>query len=110
MTRTAIPVLFMNKVNLISLRPCYFMGKEMATHSSILAWRIPWTEEPDGLQSTRSKRVGHDRATNKHTHTFLYTFAIIRKKVFKKVSQNGSGSNAPYIKPFQEKLGSEVRD
>ena len=45
-----------------------------------------------------------------HTHTFLYMFAIIRKKVFKKVSQNGSGSNAPYIKLFQEKLGSEVRD
>ena len=31
----------------------------MATHSSILAWRIPWTEEPDGLQSTGSQRVGH---------------------------------------------------
>ena len=33
---------------------------EMATHSSILAWRIPWTEEPGGLQSTGSQRVGHD--------------------------------------------------
>ena len=32
----------------------------MATHSSILAWRIPWTEEPGGLQSMRSQRVGHD--------------------------------------------------
>ena len=32
----------------------------MATHSSILAWRIPWTEEPGGLRSTRSQRVGHD--------------------------------------------------
>ena len=32
----------------------------MATHSSILAWRIPWTEEPDGLQSIGSQRVGHD--------------------------------------------------
>ena len=32
----------------------------MATHSSILAWRIPWTEEPDGLQSVGSQRVGHD--------------------------------------------------
>ena len=36
----------------------------MATHSSILAWRIPWTEEPCGLQSTGSQRVGHDRATS----------------------------------------------
>ena len=32
----------------------------LATHSSILAWRIPWTEEADGLQSTGSQRVGHD--------------------------------------------------
>ena len=32
----------------------------MATHSSILAWRFPWTEEPGGLQSMRSQRVGHD--------------------------------------------------
>ena len=36
----------------------------MATHSSILAWRIPWTEEPGGLQSTGSQRVGHDWATS----------------------------------------------
>ena len=32
----------------------------MATHSSILTWRIPWTEEPGGLQSMGSQRVGHD--------------------------------------------------
>jgi len=32
----------------------------MATHSSILAWRIPWTEVPDGLYSMRSQRIGHD--------------------------------------------------
>ena len=38
----------------------------MATHSSILVWRIPWVEEPDGLQSTGSQRVGHDWATNTH--------------------------------------------
>ena len=36
------------------------MEKEIPTHSSILSWRIPWTEEPDGLQSIRSQRVGHD--------------------------------------------------
>ena len=34
--------------------------KEMATHSSILAWRIPWAEEPGALQSTGSQRIGHD--------------------------------------------------
>ena len=36
------------------------LEKEMATHSSILAWRIPWTEEPGGLQSMGSQRVRHD--------------------------------------------------
>ena len=36
------------------------LEKGMAFHSSILAWRIPWMEEPDGLQSTGSQRVGHD--------------------------------------------------
>ena len=35
----------------------------MATHSSILAWRIPWTEEPGGLQSMRSQKVRHDLGT-----------------------------------------------
>ena len=36
------------------------LEKEMATPSSILAWRIPWTEEPGGLQSMRLQRVGHN--------------------------------------------------
>ena len=36
------------------------LEKEMATHSSILAWRSPWTEEPGGLQSMESQRVRHD--------------------------------------------------
>ena len=36
------------------------LEKEMATHSSILAWRITWTEQPAGLQSMASHRIGHD--------------------------------------------------
>ena len=36
------------------------LEKEMETHSNILAWRIPWTEEPGGLQSTGWQRVGHN--------------------------------------------------
>ena len=36
------------------------LEKEIATHSSILAWRIPWVEEPGELQSVGSQRVGHD--------------------------------------------------
>ena len=39
------------------------LEKGMETHSSILAWRIPWTEEPGKLQSTGSQRVAHDLAT-----------------------------------------------
>ena len=44
------------------------LEKRMATHSSILAWRISWTEGPGGLQSMGSQRVGHDGVTNTHTH------------------------------------------
>ena len=43
------------------------LKEEMATHSSVLAWRIPWTEVPGGLQSMGSQRVGHDSATE-HPH------------------------------------------
>ena len=43
------------------------LEESMATHSSILAWRIPWTEELGGLQFTGSQRVGHDLAI-KHGH------------------------------------------
>ena len=39
----------------------------MATHSSILAWKTPWTEEPGGLQPMGSQTVGHDRATSLHS-------------------------------------------
>ena len=43
------------------------LEKEMATYSSILAWRIPETEEPGGLQSLGSQRIGHDSVTNTFT-------------------------------------------
>ena len=42
------------------------LEKEMATHSSIRAWEIPWTEEPGGLQSMGSQRVGHNLMTRQH--------------------------------------------
>ena len=57
------------------------LEKEMATHSSIVAWRIPWTEEPGGLQFMRSQRVGHDGAhmhTQTHTHTYCLTPSLRR--------------------------------
>jgi len=46
------------------------LEKGMATHSSILAWRIPWPEEPSGIQSIGLHRVGHDRETNTQHFTF----------------------------------------
>ena len=54
--------------NLLAVQETWFrslgwedpLEKGIATHFSILAWRIPWTEEPDGLQSMGSQRVGHD--------------------------------------------------
>ena len=55
------------------------LEKGMATHSNILAWRIPCTEEPGGLQSMGSQRVGHDWVTN--TFTFLGDFYIFRPQV-----------------------------
>ena len=45
-----------------SLSPEDPLEEEMATHSSILSWRIPWTEEPCGLQSMESQRLRHDGA------------------------------------------------
>ena len=44
----------------------------LATHSSTLAWKIPWMEEPDGLQSMGSLRVGHDWATSLSLFTFMH--------------------------------------
>ena len=48
------------------------MEKALATHSSTLAWKIPWTEEPGGLQSMGSLRVTHDWATSLSLFTFMH--------------------------------------
>ena len=48
------------------------LEKEMATHSSTLAWRIPWTEEPGRLQSMGSQRVGHTERLHFHFHLSLH--------------------------------------
>ena len=54
------------------------LEKETATYSSILAWKISWTEEPGGLQSVRSQRVRHDWATNTYlltSHSLVWSWA-----------------------------------
>ena len=55
------------------------LEKGMVTHSSILAWRSPWTEEPSGLQSIGSQRVWHNWATN--TFTFL-SLEVLQRSVY----------------------------
>ena len=53
------------------------LEEQMATHSSILAWEIPWTEEPGGLQSMGSQRVGHDLVTEQeHDHRPQLTYSM----------------------------------
>ena len=49
------------------------LQKEMATYSSIPVWRIPWTEEPGGLQSMGSQRVKHDWATEQQQSSYIYS-------------------------------------
>ena len=51
--------------------PFHVLEKEMATHSSILAWEIPWTEEPGRLQSIGSQRVEHDLVTKLNQNQIL---------------------------------------
>ena len=54
----------------------------MATHSSILAWRIPWTEEPGGLQSMGSHRVGHTVASKERQQQQQFASGTERKGKF----------------------------
>ena len=58
------------------------LEKEMASHSSILAWKIPWTEEPGRLQSMGSQRVGHDWVTepgSQYFFCYLFSFFLFKK-------------------------------
>ena len=59
----------------------------MASHSSILAWRIPWTEKPGGLQSTGMQRVRHERLSV-HTHMQHTHYTVLRKKVHEESFQD----------------------
>ena len=52
------------------------LEKGMATHASILAWRIPWTKEPGELQFMELQRVGQEQITHTHTHTHTSYFKV----------------------------------
>ena len=62
------------------------LEREVATHSSILAWEVPWTEEPGGLQSMGSQRVGCDMATEQQSQDSL-EFRHYLPKLFKIITQ-----------------------
>ena len=66
------------------------LKEEMATHSSIPAWRIPWMEEPGGFQSMASQRVGHDWVTN------IYTFPPVQPPSLESWEFSSVQSLAPF--------------
>ena len=57
------------------------LEKEMAAHSRILAWEIPWTKEPGGLQSSGSQRVGHDLATKQQHNDMSHRYSVLQKSL-----------------------------
>ena len=78
------------------------LEKEMATHSSILAWRIPWREEPGRLQSMGSQRVGHDWETS--LHRYLYNSKTCLAFIFFRLHDLTTFSNLlflPVVSVFQ---------
>ena len=84
---------FSSHLDIISVHSASPLEKEMATHSSTFAWKVPWMEEPGGLQSMGSLRVGHDWATS----LLLFTFMHWRRKwqptpVFLPGESQGHGS------------------
>ena len=62
------------------------LEEEMATHSSILAWRIPWTEKPGRLQSMESQTVRHDWVTSLSLFHFIFVLDIFLKFHFRNLS------------------------
>ena len=70
----------------------------MAIHSSILAWKIPWTEEPGGLQSMQSQRVGHDLATKPPNHT------LKEEQIFSLKANRTSEWTCPSAAPPPQKI------
>ena len=69
MQETQVPALGQNKS----------LEKGMATPSRILAWRIPWTEEPGGLQYVGSQKDRHDRVTE-HTHVYIWLIPVAEQQ------------------------------
>ena len=82
------------------------LEKEIVTHSSIIAWKIPWTEEPGRLQSMGSQRVGHDWAaecTHAHAHTRVHAHTHTHTLSFNQAYVTIQGLRFSLF-PYQEML------
>ena len=87
------------------------LEEEMATHCSMLAWKIPWTEEPGRLQSMRSQRIRHDWAhmhlcvhahVYTHVHAIIYTHTFVHKPRYKLVRGHSPQKQFPEIGKSQD--------
>ena len=73
------------------------LEQKIATHSSILAWRIRWTEEPGGLQSTGSQRVGHDWATSLSLSLIGEDWCSRTVDIHRRTETNGGGDTSTLL-------------
>ena len=80
-------ILYKKHTHIIICTHTNTLEKEMATHSSILAWKIPWTEEPGGPQSMGSQRVGHNWATEHTQYRYMYTHTHTLSNGFMVIAQ-----------------------
>ena len=96
-----LPMQEMEEMQVRSLGPEDTLEEEMATSSSILAWRVPWTEEPGGLQSPGSHWVGHNWSNLAHKHLFKYPISPISKPQPELSFQNANMIMFPLFKTLQ---------
>ena len=82
------------------------LEEEAATHSSILAWKIPWTEEPGGLQSMGSQRVEHDLVTKQQQQQ---DEGVVSRKIQHLGQSSRTGWGAPARKETSGCLGSRLQ-
>jgi hypothetical protein len=74
------------------------LEKEIATNSSVHAWRSLWTEEPSGLQFMEMQRVGHDSVTRTHTHTLYHSTTLLHSE------NSHTGKNTQFIILFSTEI------
>ena len=77
-------------MGLISKSGRYPLEEEMATHSSVLAWKIPWTEEPGGRQSMGSQRISNGLATNTYRRNEIMMNRKQQKMENRQIDKNNS--------------------